>query len=487
MEEVRQTLPVDLTVAPEKWSNTGDYWDKHEEVAEIASTWDDAQIQSLVRWYLLECKSYDDGYLQRVALNSLGEKVHAPLFEILKNSEHHHRLTRLNNGSWETPLSWACDLLEGADPALLIEHLAPFVDHSSTDVRSIAMERIASTGSAASVPYITQGLNDESPDVLNAVVDGLEALSYVETIDETVVEAAFPLLVKIMGNAEVYSNIPEILLKLDQDRAIELLLDAKSFSVESEILGDVLSAFLYSETSIPREKLIKLIEELRPLSADYDFSTSLEDALVLLGAHKNPEDRELLETLMDSKDSEVASGAARGLLANRGFDNIQVAIYYFEDGESFQEMPDPIQLVVRLRLLDDSLTYGSFQDYFRSEDADSWKQARQDLAAIGLEKTAVAFDAATAKFGRRGPPTDFDTRVEMLSRMTDSEEDPFEEADELLGESGEQFAVYVTRYILKNEQVFRDLLAKYEAAMESDEAAGVVDGAEKDETEGRTE
>lgn len=193
--------------------------------------------------------------------------------------------------------------------------------------------------------------------------------------------------------------------------------------------GALLEAFKKESVEVPRTRLLTIITEASKEPLEYPMDNVLEQALPLLGAHRNEEDLAMLERLLDHPNEDVSRGATE-------------AIYRFH--RYYDLIRDPRDVVVKsgwhaltvaekhilaVDELDAEVNNGGFAQYYFNSSGDHWQDAHNGLAAIGAEGRYRLMSTTIETFGEAKPAVDGSTRTSQLSKVAGKEDDPFSGQD----------------------------------------------------------
>ncbi|MEM7391764.1 MAG: HEAT repeat domain-containing protein [Verrucomicrobiota bacterium] len=272
---------------------------------------------------MFEAKSSRDAWTEKRIIAKLGEEAYPRTLEILRDTSNHERLMVLTgdeNSLPEAPICWLTEIFDHDAPPLpeAADLLSPFLQSKSAEIRKSIALIIGSVGSAQSLPDLERALKDEDEYVRSYTLMGIQRAMSGGRIAPSE-KPLFYALVAAMWPEDtsfnVCDSIPQILLRLDRDRAAERLLEPDLFTAQFDPVWRILQAFAEASVEIPRTRLITLIDEAGKEPIDYPMDNILEGALPLLGRHRMKKDLPTLEELVDHPNDDVSRGAIMGLYA----------------------------------------------------------------------------------------------------------------------------------------------------------------------------
>ena len=268
-------------------------------------------------------------------------------------------------------------------------------------------------------------------------------------------QALFADIQALITDRECAEDAAKVLLKVDKQRAGTVLLSDSMLSVESAVAHHILRALSDVQINVPRERILRFIEQFQATELTYPQDCAMAEALKLLGQRRNREDRPLLEEMTFHPVERVSKGAAQGLLLSLGADGYMERIWKREEHSGCDSFSVPQRHVHAVFLCDMDVTNGGFSQYFVNTSGDYWPAAVVAFEAIGsLARQKVEQDAV-ALFGVPSPSTDRTARQKQLSKLIRRDEDCFEPLDERYFAAGDVVEVLLARYVAGNIEEFR--------------------------------
>lgn len=356
----------------------------------------------------------------------------------------------------EAPFHRACDLLGDTPPDAAVPLLAPFLNDTDDSIRKEAALAIGKTGSPEIVPHIRKALADPEEYVRGYALMGLSwAAKETKSLRPGVASQLYPDVKRVVEKGLNGDESAEILVVFDPAAAKEFFLSADFFRADSKILHEALGALGNASVQVPAERLETLIAELRASKLEYPQDYALREALQLLGKHRRPADRALLDSLTSHRNGEVASGASQGLLAWHGLEEFQTRLWKKEEEKGYAGLSRPQQHYGSVLMFDGEVCNGGLDQYFLNSSGDQWRDALEGLKAMKDDKRAAILEKAAAKFGQAGPSTERGKRMDQLSELIRKDEASFEGLNDEYYDIEPPVEVMLNRYVLANPDAFR--------------------------------
>ncbi|HEY1123295.1 MAG TPA: DUF4375 domain-containing protein [Haloferula sp.] len=420
---------------------------------ELAHQWSDAKIRAAIDHYLFEeGKDFTlDNYSDLQLLQGLGERTHPFLLACLADKERRaDLLKREPAGVFQMPrFCRLCDVFGDTPPAAAIPLLLPFLAEEDAAIRRNAIATITRTGAPEIVPIIREVFADTTDNVVDWAVSGLQVALDRGALQADTKNQLFPdvkALVGTLGEA-VWA---QALYGLDPDKGLEAILAPEIFKAESLEIDELLWALCEKNVSLPRERILKLIEESGTAELEQDQEKILGPALLLLGRQRNPAD---LERLRSAGDENLAECAMPGLLAWHGLEGYRERLATLYEEKGFAALSEPQRLHIAAGEFESS---AELYYYFSDGRSDHWRDALAGLKVMKRDNLAAILEETAAKFGGDGPSTDRETRRKQADAL--EEKHAFDELDRRLDEArGLLFPTFIQldRFAIEHTDSFK--------------------------------
>jgi hypothetical protein len=421
-----------------------------------ARSWTDDQVASAVSHFVFEVKTSREAKAELRVLRSLAESTHPTLMTLLRDSNLRNRLVTSTGEDFgaEAPFDRICLLLEFEPPAELVEVLVPFLEDESTNIRKHAALLTGSVGIESIIVPVRKALMDADEYVRSYALIGLERAIKSSRLSDVTRRELFLDIQRLIA-AGKNSDHAAILLKLDQKRSIDFFLSDDQFKRDSRSLHDILRAMNDHGLSVPRDRLLALIDSFDRKKLEYPHTYQLAEALIALGEHGVDQDRQLFEKYSSHPESTVAEGAADGLLASHGLRGFRERLYKLLEERGPKALTVPQHHYRAISMLDAEVRNGGFNQYFFNSSGDEWRTALAGLEEIGSKERLEILREAVKKFRATPPSTNREKRMLQLSELAKENDNVFDDLDRRYYKSSEVIGVMTMRYVLKKPEAFR--------------------------------
>jgi hypothetical protein len=351
------------------------------------------------------------------------------------------------------PFRRACQLLEDFATPDFAPVLTSFLDAESPDVRVEAAATLGSIGTLETVPGLRKALLD-GLSVQSAARTGLQRANWAKRLDPKVPAELFDELRGCLSGIGV-RNAAELMLVGDRERAVKVLVAPELLSADHDVLFDLLYVLTSKDVEVPRATLIPLISKLEEGDPDR-FGYPLASAMVLLGRHRDPQDRERLEHFASRSDWNSPNGMVGRLAlpAWHGLEDFEKRIELLE-AKKGKESLSPAQRHYRpVVSFDRDVTDGGFESFFESN-GDEGREVLAGLAFFGLQEHAALLREALAKFGDTPPSADRTRRFEQLIELGKAKRGPFRRLDARYRALDPRAEKALLQYVVEHQDAFR--------------------------------
>lgn len=424
-----------------------------EQQKRLAAAWTETKIREEVRIAILEKPQW--GGRRFHILKSLGWRINAPVLEIINDPAMKSKLLTEAKGDYEgvIPLRVACNLMRDHATELIAEPIYPWMQHNDPKVRGIVGQMIATSGSAKYATGVKSALNDKDDDVVRLTFAGLAQAKKIAPEYEAVL---FDNVKRHAEGGEHY-QAAEVLLALNEKRALEFIESDAFFRLESKGLTSALRAVIDRKNSIARPKLLKLIEEARAAQSKASdqnarANSTLAVALHLLGRQQNPADSALFELLMNSKH---AGYVATGYLAYHGLDEITELLDKARENNEWEGLNRQKKLYMALQELDWAMDEGGLAEYLESESGDHFQEALDGLKAIDMPDFESSLKTELTKISKTGVSNNTVIRQKQVEMLLKKNPKTFDKFDAFYHDMPESIYAQLAKFAVKNKESFK--------------------------------
>jgi uncharacterized protein (DUF1778 family) len=290
---------------------------------------------------------------------------------------------------------------------------------------------LAEFGYDSCIEPVSIALNDEDAYVRNEVLEGVSKAVKNGACEATFRSAVFDRVVPLLSRSDSTASgtAPFTLLTLDRERAIPVLLGEQFFNVDNPELNNILKALNQRKVPVPRESLLRLMGQLRPLATDYPHTYSLAECLVLLAQSKDPDAEKWAREGLLSPNDRVREEAGHALGILHGIKDPHGYVSYRVDEVGYEGLTPPQQALFRVHLLAAEVRNGGLAQYFVNSSGDLAHETLRDLQAIDLTDTHRILNEAMQLFGPEGPSANRKTRGRQLAALTRKQDTALERLD----------------------------------------------------------
>ena len=243
------------------------------------------------------------------------------------------------------------------------------------------------------------------------------------------------------------------MIQIDREKAIHRLLSDNFFTPDFRPLDEILEAFEKQKVSVPRNRLLELINKLRASPLEYPRDNMLREALSLLGRCRDAQDLVALEKWLDHENEAVAMGAVRGLYHYHRFAETIRDPWEVENEKGWVSLTPAEKHICAIECLNNEINNGGFTQYYFNSSGDQWADALGGLEVIGAIKHRELMLQTLQRFPESAPSSKRSIRGEQLAKIVRKQEDPFNEQDSAWYKlKDENLDKLVLRYNLANLQ-----------------------------------
>lgn len=427
---------------------SADYFERRRN-ASISPDATEAEIRDLVRKLRLSREKQD---FAKEKLRLLGTRALPALLEALRRPSF---LTKRKKSDWsrsDTPLESVLDLLEPFGPREAVKPLTALIRSPDEFFRKTAALALGNIASDDCVEPVRCALHDDDDHVRCYAMMGIQRGISANRVTERFRLAVFDALVTLLDrDDDSLSQAPKTLLALDQPNALPIMLSERFLHARNPIVPEILDALCAAKVSLPPNKILDLMISVEGKLESYPNDRVYGLCLRLLARTDNAEKEEIIRTAAEHPNHRISEAAAEALSIVHGIDDAVEIAFGREQHEGFDMIPEPLKVVVSVRLLKDQVDNGGFQQFFFNSSGDRSLDALQGLKAIGSHNVADVLQRAIQLFGSRGPSPSRGERVKQMKRIS---EPSFSKLDETFFERSKEVNKKLLIYIVENKASF---------------------------------
>lgn len=395
------------------------------------------EIARLVDHYVFDVDSKSAAWTELRILAKLGDQAYPRSLEILRDPSLQERLTlftETNSAQPESPINRLCEIFDQTTPppeqgAVL---LRPFIQSESEQIRKSAGLIIGSIASPASNTDLRKLLSDKDEYVRSYTLMGIQKAISGGRVEDSSKNDIFELIAAMWPtdtDFNVCEKIPQILLKLDRDRAIPHLLNDEFLTVNFSPAWHILAAFSQESVEVPRSRLLTLITNANKEPKKFPMANVVREALPLLAAHRQDEDLPMFERFLDSDNEDLTRGSTEALYRFHQYSERIRNLWDVGRKNGWDALTVAEKHLCAIEELEAEVSNGGFAQYYFNPSGDHWEYAQAGLAQIGAKEHYKVMSASVKSFGSAMPSADHGTRTSQLSKIVRIKEEPFIEQD----------------------------------------------------------
>lgn len=355
------------------------------------------------------------------------------------------------------PLDTVLMCLYDLRPASAAAPLASLVNDPTDSIRKHAAWALGAIGTQQALEPLKVSFRDQDEYVCSYAMSGVRRALDAGATTPQFRAAAFDLVQTALYRPEytVSRAAPECLLLLDRERAIHVLTDPKSLSLDQPGVEYRLRALREAQVAIDESTLLRLIARAER-HVDTATSASLLGELLRSLASTSPQTAAtVVERFLDAPSKDVAEAAAEAFAIARGISDPFGFGFDQLDKHDWEGLPHSIRLALAVRILIDEVNNGGLSQYFVNSSGQRWRDALNGLEAIGAASDLAMFKAAIARFGKIPPDQDDDKRHHQLAAIENADDGAFSAFDDAFYKDPDAREVLLMRFIVKHAADFQ--------------------------------
>ncbi|MBI1373787.1 MAG: hypothetical protein GC159_13770 [Phycisphaera sp.] len=290
----------------------------------------------------------------------------------------------------------ACHRLAANPSAASVATLARFIYHNNDSIYQTAIECLVATGHDAAIPHIVSLLADEQRS--RYAVWGVSRAVEADRVTPRYRQEVFDALITELFRSDRSDTPAKAMLALDRERAFEILTADKVLRLDFPGLLDVLLRLNAERIELPRERLLKLTDELLEMGDPGRLEVCAEYILLALGRHCGADVEDRLRRAMDHPC--LSDGAVWGWCAYCGIEGpYEIAIMRMRT-VGWKAMTKTEQHVFNVAYMADLVWSGGLDGYFENTEGEHPRSALESLKVIDAPVAVSLLKQAIKKAGR---------------------------------------------------------------------------------------
>lgn len=397
----------------------------------------------------------DRRHCQRL-LTLAGDRALSALLRAIADPRFH--VGKLGDG-WDAPSPFerVAALLEPLAPPEAVPHLAAEIASPDDTLRKTAALTLGSFGLAICVEPLRTSLAHEDDYTrsyaLMGIMRSLESDRAEPAFRTAVFEAVLPLLDR--DDRTVIGSAPQCLIAIDPERALPILTSERFLQPSNGQLYPILKALNEASLPIPAERLLAILDALRPIPTDYPQDRVYGEALLALAATRHERCEQLLGEALESDNEHVSASAAGAVAKLRGVDDPFTVVLETHERDGYEALTWPQKVYWSVHYMDAEVKNGGFAQYLYNPSGDNAGDIVKALEDLGAEASAAILRQVLGVFGPAGPSADRDTRITQLRRLPRKVDALFSSLQSAYYKDPDRLAVQFGMYVARNADHFK--------------------------------
>lgn len=356
----------------------------------------------------------------------------------------------------KSPFERIVDVLEPIGPADAALPLAKYIDHEDDHFRKHAAIALGNIGTPECIAPMLKALDDNDDYVRSYAMMGIQRGIEAKRCTKEFLDAMFPSLTKLLNREDlsVSGSAPNLLLAIDTNRAMDVLLSPKFFSVENQKVHEIIRALNAAGHKIPHDTLLPFLKSARPLIENYPHDYAYSEALLAYAHHPDGSTEAVLRSELNLPSGKIQESAAKALVILSGVSDARKAVFDALGSQGFAGLSQPQMHYYSVFIYNAEVNNGGHSQYFVNSSGDHWKSAIEGLKEIGATSRAKILCEAAALFGAAGPCVENAPRNRQLAAFTVQQEKLLDQLDSQYYSCDENVEALLAQYALKNKQHF---------------------------------
>ena len=272
-------------------------------------------------------------------------------------------------------------------------------------------------------------------------------------------EAVFPRLVSLLDwdSPSASGHAPELLLRIDIERAEPILLSRAFFTARNPQLAYIIRSLNRADRKVPHPLLLPLLDELHG-AENFRHELGYAEALIAYALNPDAQADCRFQTALTSTSKWIRPAAAESLAILHGIRDASGFAFRRWDDRSFDHLSQPQQYFCAVSAYNTEVNNGGHHQYFLNSSGDLWKSAVAGLHAIGANVRAEILKEAVTAFGEVGPLEERQMRCQQLAALSAEQDEVLGKLDDRYFECTEDVDVLLSLYAIKHKSHFSDQL-----------------------------
>jgi HEAT repeat protein len=368
------------------------------------------------------------------------------------------RFQRMRAGdfSGRLPLEDLVELLGQLAPETAVPELLTLLTSPKKAVRREAAFLLGRTGTDECVAPILGVFAGTDDGMQRRAARGIAEAVSKDKASTTFRSAVFEPLASLLASDDEAPNIiPECLLKLDPKRAAAVLMDDRYLDPSSPMLLSTLEAIEKTQAAVPTDRILRLLDELRPQTDEDRACTAYGLGLRILAHNRNAETPRLIGEALAWGDKELRIMAMRARCVCEGIPDPDSYVYRAEAKVGWNRLSDAQRTMLYVLRLNTHVEDDGFEDFFYCTCGKNGAATVSALDEVGARRSARLLQEAMDVFGPRGPSRNQEKRDEQLAELSREQEDELDRLSGEFSEDQDERKVLLLKYAVKHKEHFR--------------------------------
>jgi HEAT repeat protein len=437
---------------PERRTMAQEFFEHRRRALEVPEDISDAEVERMVdELFVPENEGFNFERLERV-----GDRAAPFLIEALDDPRVETKFEKQHALGASSPFERIADLLGQIGSPDAAQPLSRFVQHPDEGFRKEAALALGSIGARECLEPVTTALRDDADYVRSYAMIGIGRALKANRAQQEFLDSVFPALANLLDRRDqsVSDNAPKLLLEIDADRAMPILLSPQYFTTANGEVHYIIAALNEAPHVIPRELLLPLLDDLKPMSDKYPYDYAYGETLIAYARNPDSDTEGKLRTELEASSDRVRESAAKGLAILRGVRDPEATVFTLHEERGYAGLTTPQQQYFAVLIYNGEVNNGGHSQFFVNSSGYYWKEALSGLRAIGAPERAQILEEAVRLFGVAGPAREDDTRHSQLAQFSPEQDKVLDDLDQRYYACTENVDVLLTLYATEHRDDF---------------------------------